>query len=91
MTNMAYCRFENTLSDFRDCIFALQGLDEGEEPALSRTEAQAAAKLFTLAAKLSATLSAFCEKEVEDLDETDAASWIAYLNETASLSADGEI
>jgi len=91
MSNMSYCRFENTLSDFRDCIFALEGLDEGEEPALSRTEAQAAAKLLSLAAELGATLADFCGTEVQDLDEEDAASWIAYLNETASLSAAGEI
>ena len=28
MGNMSYCRFENTLADMRDCLYALQdGLD----------------------------------------------------------------
>ena len=28
---MSYCRFENTLADMRDCLYALEdGLDAGE-------------------------------------------------------------
>ena len=31
MGNMSYCRFENTLADMRDCLYALEdGLDAGE-------------------------------------------------------------
>ena len=31
MGNMSYCRFENTLADMRDCLYALDdGLDAGE-------------------------------------------------------------
>ena len=31
MGNMSYCRFENTLADMRDCLYALQdGLDAEE-------------------------------------------------------------
>ena len=31
MGNMSYCRFENTLADMRDCLYALQdGLDTEE-------------------------------------------------------------
>ena len=31
MGNMSYCRFENTLADMRDCLYALEnGLDAEE-------------------------------------------------------------
>ena len=31
MANMSYCRFENTLGDLRDCLYAVQeALDEGK-------------------------------------------------------------
>ena len=31
MGNMSYCRFENTIADMRDCLYALQdGLDVEE-------------------------------------------------------------
>ena len=31
MGNMSYCRFENTLADMRDCLFAIEeGLDVEE-------------------------------------------------------------
>ena len=31
MGNMSYCRFENTLTDMRDCLYALEeGLDAEE-------------------------------------------------------------
>ena len=30
MTNMAYCRFENTVADMRDCIKAMDDFDETE-------------------------------------------------------------
>lgn len=43
MSNMSYCRFENTLGDLRDCYHALR---EGER--LSLTEFKAAQELFRL-------------------------------------------
>lgn len=30
MTNMAYCRFRNTIADMRDCIRAMDDFDETE-------------------------------------------------------------
>lgn len=30
MANMSYCRFENTYSDLRDCVLALELLTEGD-------------------------------------------------------------
>ncbi len=46
MANMGYCRFENTLSDLRDCNDALM---EGAEPKnLSADEARALVQLVQL-------------------------------------------
>lgn len=48
MSNMSYCRFENTLSDFKDCLESLEsdGLDD-----LSDTEEEAAEALADAARK----------------------------------------
>ena len=52
MSNMSYCRFENTLSDLLDCEGALHdldydldGKDEHDEP-LSKSEHRAAKQLL---------------------------------------------
>ena len=44
MSNMSYCRFENTLHDLQDCEEALDHLFEGTAP-LSGAELQCAAEL----------------------------------------------
>ena len=47
MGNMSYCRFENTLADMRDCLYALQdGLDVEE---LSEYEINALPGFFATA------------------------------------------
>lgn len=38
MSNMSYCRFENTLRDLSDCQNALEGLFAGEQGKLSDEE-----------------------------------------------------
>ena len=43
MSNMDYCRFENTLADLRDCMDALDG---GVLGALSSSEQEAAEALI---------------------------------------------
>lgn len=45
MSNMSYCRFENTLNDVRDCHGALQDLFYGDEEPLSQRELNAAKSL----------------------------------------------
>ena len=52
MANMSYCRFRNTLEDFRDCVDALQHFEYSDEDAdetLSDEEARAAESLMELA------------------------------------------
>ena len=45
MANMGYCRFENTLSDLRDCYDNLEQFEYGD---LSLSEAEAAVRLIKL-------------------------------------------
>lgn len=45
MSNMSYCRFENTARDLDDCQEALEELIGGEAKPLSRTELEAAKRL----------------------------------------------
>jgi len=48
MSNMSYCRFQNTLKDLRDCRDALSELSELSE--LSTDEKEAAIKLIRMCA-----------------------------------------
>jgi hypothetical protein len=45
MSNMSYCRFENTSRDLSDCKEALENLQYGDEDALSASETRHAASL----------------------------------------------
>jgi len=38
MSNMSYCRFQNTLNDFRDCAYEIDGWDSEESDNLSYEE-----------------------------------------------------
>lgn len=38
MSNMSYCRFQNTSEDLRDCIFAMEDADNLEEMKLDKFE-----------------------------------------------------
>ena len=80
MSNMSYCRFQNTRRDFADCRDALlsmiDGVDEVGEPAqpLSREELQAAHLLIADAIELVVQLA---ETANLDLDHPFAASMAA--------------
>lgn len=49
MANMSYCRFRNTLNDFRDCVNVLQDIEYENEVDISDEEARAAESLMQLA------------------------------------------
>jgi len=53
MSNMSYCRFQNTLGDLEDCLEALRDLD-GDVSDLSHDEANAAETMMTVAEELAA-------------------------------------
>lgn len=51
MPNMSYCRFQNTLSDLRDCETALNETN-GDLERLSADEKKAAERLIRLCRKI---------------------------------------
>lgn len=50
MSNMGYCRFQNTLSDLSDCLEGVREALSGEE--LSNEETRAAVRLVMLCGKI---------------------------------------
>ena len=64
MANMSYCRFENTLIDFRDCLEALR--EDGLECVGSQREADAMDSLAASARKFLALY-----EEAQHLSELD--------------------
>ena len=36
MSNMSYCRFENTLSDLQDCYMAIDDIPQSDEEIIAR-------------------------------------------------------
>jgi len=54
MANMSYCRFQNTLSDLRDCYAHLyDGLDDSDkEDKLSDSESSARKRLIELCRRI---------------------------------------
>ena len=66
MGNMSYCRFENTLADMRDCLFALEnGLDVEE---LSEYEISAL-RNFADTARQIARFESNIESVIEEFEE----------------------
>ena len=57
MSNMSYCRFENTFSDFEDCVQELLDPSTG----LSETEREFAEKLIMKSLELSLEVANFAE------------------------------
>jgi len=51
MSNMSYCRYENTLNDLRDCQTALQS-DEYDVEKLSASEFNAMTRLIELCGEI---------------------------------------
>ena len=57
MSNMSYCRFQNTLRDLQDCNYALNNATNGsEEDKLSRPEAQALVEMIEVMGELLETM-----------------------------------
>ena len=49
MANMSYCRFENTVNDMQDCIYAIE---EGDTSELSSSEVRALEEFLDLAREI---------------------------------------
>lgn len=70
MSNMSYCRFQNTLRDFRDCASALTDMIEGESnKPLSEYEFEAAKDLVQEAWELIRAVADFDGLTIEQLVE----------------------
>lgn len=83
MSNMSYCRFQNTLNDFRECAEALQGLESGDQAPLSREELQAAKQLMQEAAEMLQVLSENQGGEIT-IDDNDINGAIDDLQQQAA-------
>lgn len=71
MANMSYCRFENTLSDMRDCLQAMREAENLTELDLSSYERQAFESMHQLAADLQEEIDRLQEAgEVDEYDES---------------------
>ena len=64
MPNMSYCRFENTVTDMRDCINAIE---DGETDELSNYEIRALEEFLDLARDIT-NLEHDIEQILEDYD-----------------------
>jgi hypothetical protein len=64
MPNMSYCRFENTVHDMQDCIYAIE---EGNTSELSSSEVRALEEFLDLAREIT-NLEYDIEQILEDYD-----------------------
>ena len=64
MANMSYCRFENTVHDMQDCIYAIE---EGDTSELSNSEVRALEEFLDLAREIT-NLEYDIEQILEDYE-----------------------
>jgi len=64
MSNMSYCRFENTLKDLGDCLEALEN-GALDNPEMSETERESALALIDLCEEIYANFS----KEADEYED----------------------
>lgn len=57
MSNMSYCRFQNTSKDLDDCQTAVEDLIQGDSGPLSREELEAAGRLIESCANIISLLA----------------------------------
>lgn len=82
MSNMSYCRFENTIQDMQDCIEALgnscHDLEAMMKSASSREEARAMKQFITMCREVTEDFEFYDEN---DLDPDDVWEKGAYRDE----------
>lgn len=81
MSNMSYCRFQNTLNDLRDCEEALQELVDGDAEGLSQYELPAAEELAACCIRIVRVL---VEQGGLDLSNADHPQFDDKLSEVVS-------
>mgnify|MGYP001449171033 CR=1 FL=1 len=89
MSNMSYCRFQNTASDLDDCQSALENLiqggkdEDGYIDVLSRDELYAAKRLAVTCQNILELLAESAGKPIEDMEEADLECAIDDANQSA--------
>lgn len=68
MSNMSYCRFENTLRDLRDCEDALQEMVDRDTEKLSQYELPAAQELVACAMRIVRMMAEEGQLELSNAD-----------------------
>lgn len=67
MSNMSYCRFQNTANDLSDCEDAMEAIINGDDDALGEDELRAAKRLLKTAANMLQVLADAAGVTVEEL------------------------
>lgn len=89
MSNMSYCRFENTARDLDDCYDALEQLMVNGTGKLSRTELAAAKQLVALCGNVVQLIADQSGDDAESVidDETIAEETLDAANDEAEEEA----
>lgn len=82
MSNMSYCRFENTNTDLIDCEDALAAMMEShaKDDHLTDRELKAAKQLVVTCLRIIETLAEIANKPIEDLNEQDVEDAVDGIN-----------
>jgi hypothetical protein len=80
MSNMSYCRFENTDRDLSDCEDTLSYLYDGDEVVDNETEVEAAARLIERCYDI---VELAKQNGLEKFHQTDVLAFLTKLNNEA--------
>lgn len=94
MSNMSYCRFQNTQSDLSDCRAALEELHDGDSRSLSESETAAAKRLANDCAAILSMLADVLGHEVivkapDGETDLEGGDWDDAINRL-NVSADAQ-
>jgi hypothetical protein len=81
MSNMSYCRFENTLRDLVDCHETIESLLAGEAAPLSDTELRCAIALIEQCRDTLLLISEEQCLDLGDVDNVDAKDALNFANQ----------
>lgn len=87
MSNMSYCRFQNTLSDFRDCVENIRNLNPEDNGQNNRYELAARVGLVELSMAL---LEELGYEIVGDMTPEKAVSDLGYDSEDEDEYCNGD-
>ena len=88
MSNMSYCRFQNTALDLDDCADALEELLNADREALSADELRAAKRLVELCFSIVTMVADSSEYEVDEfMERFDSDKIVAAVLDEANADA----